>query len=272
MIKVYKKKINTKYYQMVNGFIVALFGKRLGVSHLVEYPKCGGSWIRNMIQSYLGGKEYLYDRLINRFDVIQTHSLYSRRYCRPIVVVRDPRDVFVSFYYHELRQKKDNNFEPSVFQYFEHNPSLAVEEDFANYFKAKLENVTYPVFSYSEFIASWIDRFDICMVRYEDCLTSCEGELIRIIDYLGLVADSDKINEIADYHSFEAETKRRYGTGRKAGESDASKFQRKGISGDWKNHFNEQSCRLSEKYLSDVLYKLKYEKDSTWISEFLSKG
>lgn len=41
-------------------------------------------------------------------------------------------------------------------------------------------------------------------------------------------------------------------------------FERKGIAGDWKNHFNKESKKLFKEFSSKELIKLNYEKNDNW--------
>lgn len=263
--------LRKRFFQVANGAAAAVLGRRMRVAHVVEHPKCGGSWVRNMVQQYLGGRPYLDDRLIGRRTVIQVHRLYSWRFCNPIIVVRDPRDMFVSFYYHETKYElRESTL--AVNRYFHHDPERPVREDFAEYLEAKLTHRTQPAFRYAEFLDSWLDHSnEACLVRYEDCLDDCGRELRRIVKFLNEPVDEARIDEVVDYNSFANETKRRYGVARARGHSDASKFQRKGIAGDWRNHFNRRSCELIQRFEQRSLERLGYEKDASWSTAFLDQ-
>ncbi|HNP16408.1 MAG TPA: hypothetical protein PKI99_08100, partial [Terrimesophilobacter sp.] len=82
--------LKTRGYQVVNAALLPFVAGPLGISHVVEFPKSGGSWIRNMVRSYLGAPPYYHDRILFRNAVIHGHRLHRRVYRRPIVVVRDP--------------------------------------------------------------------------------------------------------------------------------------------------------------------------------------
>ena len=108
--------------QLTNTALTPLLCRPFKLIHVVEHPKCGGTWIRRMIQTYNGSAVYLGERLQRPGDVIQVHRLYRRSYWRPIVLVRDPRDLYVSFYYHETHyQRREKNL--AIERYFRHEPS-----------------------------------------------------------------------------------------------------------------------------------------------------
>jgi hypothetical protein len=52
--------------------------------------------------------------------------------------------------------------------------------------------------------------------------------------------------------------------GRNYGEEDVRSHYRKGVSGDWVNHFSPEHCRIFKEKYNDVLIKLGYEKSANW--------
>ena len=77
---------SNRYYQVTNGFINGLFGRHLRITHLVEYPRCGGTWIRHLLQDSMEIPQYAYDRLLSKNTIIQCHKLPSRMIRRAVVV------------------------------------------------------------------------------------------------------------------------------------------------------------------------------------------
>ena len=258
----------TRFYQVANAAVIAAAGRSLGIVHVMEYPKCGGSWIRNMIQQCLGGKPYSLNGLVGRRSVVQLHALYSRRHCKPVVVVRDPRDAFVSYYYHENTYygSKDNL---AIHRHFQRQLERDLRDDFAAYLDAKLTNRTFPPFSFRQFVDSWHGRPGSCLVRYEDFLKDAPGTLRKVLDFIGVAVEDEQIRQAVADQSFAKLTKQLYGVERQRGEGETDKFMRKAIAGDWKNHFNETSCRLFERYEGDTLRRLGYETETGWIERFL---
>lgn len=255
--------------QAANIILEAAFGRYLGLVHVLEHPKCGGSWVRNMIRTYLGTELFLHDRLIRPREVIMSHRLHRRRFRKPIVVVRDPRDMYVS-YYHFQTSYEISGRDLSLNRHFHHDPARPVEEDFADYLRARLLYPAHPWFYYSQFLDSWLNRPKICVVRYEDCLRDPEAELVRMIRFLGHPIDLERIRSTVEATSFKTITQEKYGKAREAGREDNTKFHRKGVVGDWRNYFNEEACRLLQKIEGYSLWRLGYEKDETWIDRFLS--
>lgn len=262
-------KLAQRFLHLSNAGIEAALSGPLHLAHVVEFPKCGGSWVRNMLRTYRDTDLFAHDRVLRHRDVIMVHRLYRRRFPRPIVVVRDPRDLYVSFYYYETAFERRD---PSsvLFKYFHHDPQRLLQEDFHDYLRVKLLRLTHPWFFYSQFLDAWLKRAQVCVVRYEDCLAEPETQLIRMLRFLGDDIDLERVERTVQQTSFSAITQARYGQTRSPGEEDKTKFHRKGIAGDWRNHFNAASCRLLEKLEGTSLRRLGYEADAGWIERFLN--
>jgi hypothetical protein len=52
--------------------------------------------------------------------------------------------------------------------------------------------------------------------------------------------------------------------GRTEGDEDQKSHYRKGLPGDWMDHFNGQHKRYFKEHYNDLLVKLGYEKDNDW--------
>jgi Sulfotransferase domain len=258
----------TRLVQLTNITMLPLLAKPLRITHLVEYPKCGGSWVRNMIRTYIGSAPNLGDRLIFRDAVISAHRQDRRSFAFPVVIVRDPRDLYVSFYHHE-NNLEDREKALAIHRHFTHAPGLDVRDNFALYLEAKLLKDTHPWFFYSQFVDSWQYRPGACMLRYEDFLDDPEQQLIRALRFLNRPIDLERVREAVEINSFANQTRLRYGEARTSGKTDNTRFVRKGVAGDWKNHFNERSCRLLENLEGPTLRRLGYESNPDWIDEFL---
>ncbi|HED14499.1 MAG TPA: hypothetical protein ENI62_12740, partial [Gammaproteobacteria bacterium] len=219
-------------YQIANAFITRLLCKPLSLVHVVEYPKSGGSWIRNMIRSYQGSRLFTGEGLIHRGDTVLVHRLYASHYCRPIIVVRDPRDIYVSFYYYET-QYENRGKSLEIDKYYKRDPDKSLREDFAAYLEKKLLYPTHPWFFFSKFLDSWLNRPYICVVRYEDCLSDAEAQLVRILRFIDQPVDLELVRSTVEAANFKNITREKYGVSRKPAEANNLKFHRKGVAGDW---------------------------------------
>jgi hypothetical protein len=260
--------LSKRFYQVTNALLASIVGKSWQVAHVIEFPKCGGSWVSNMLRSYVGVERNDGYRLLEKDDVVQKHALYRASMSYPIVVVRDPRDMYVSCYYHET-QFEGREVNLAVERYFQRDPNRSLREDFGLYLEAKLLNRTHPRFFYSQFLDSWLNRPEVCVLRYEDCLIDPEAALVRMVRFTNRAVDLRRIREAVEENEFKAVTRRLYGEEREAGEGDGKRFVRKGVAGDWRNHFDERSCNLIEKIEGSSIRRLGYEEDRDWIPRFL---
>ena len=230
-----------------------------------EFPKCGASWVRKMLSDYLGvnqsnGNNNSHGWLgrISKNAIIQRHWLNQDfNVAKTILVVRDPRDVYNSYYFHETyfrpRAKALN-----AWGYVETDDDRTNMERYLR-FKLLSPRQSLPGFTYSELWGSYRNHDNVCVVKYEDLLVDAATELGRVLNYLGVEElDEVKLLEIIDQYSFENMSKR------KKGQANNSSHTRKGIVGDWRNYFNEQSVTLVKQQLHDFILELGYETTADW--------
>ena len=74
--------------------------------------------------------------------------------------------------------------------------------------------------------------------------------------------DEQNLNDAIDRFSFERMT------GRKRGTEDRSNFIRKGVIGDWANHFTRETAEIFDHYAGDMLVEMGYESDRNWIDRY----
>ena len=56
-------------------------------------------------------------------------------------------------------------------------------------------------------------------------------------------------------------------TGRRPGEEARGEFARKGVSGDWENHFTRAAAEVFDSYAGNALVELGYEQNSSWVEK-----
>ena len=109
-------------------------------------------------------------------------------------------------------------------------------------------------------IEQWaFGRKNVATVSYEELRNDCQSAMTRLLEqHTSKAVDQDRLKNIVANHSFEALS------GRKAGTEDPDAFIRKGIVGDWKNHFGTEAAQVFDHHFGETLVKLGYETDRGW--------
>ena len=165
-----------------------------------------------------------------------------------LTVIRDPRDVLVSasFYLANLEQSKGGWGD----QYRQQKAGGRIKE----------------LIQKGEFILSRLEKWYRAPyafnIRYKDLWRAPGRELMNIAAHLGLTFDEETIERVVDRHSFQAIT------GRKPGDERENNFHRKGIVGDWKNHFDDDSIKAfkeeKDQRWNRLLVEMGYEQNMEW--------
>jgi hypothetical protein len=209
---------------------------------LASYPKSGNTWVKFMLAQLLtgatadfdsvervipdiGGHRDLPRLLPEGARLIKTHEPrrppWGRYYKRAIYIVRDGRDVAVSYYFSMLR-------------------TGLYEGEFPGFLERFLEGDIGGFGPWHDHVASWLDGAgDTLIVRYEGLLDDATLEMKRIADHLGLSASAEALDRIVADNTADAMRGRESGTRieRERVRSDIS-FVRKASSGDWAEHLD----------------------------------
>lgn len=162
---------------------------------IASYPKSGNTWLRMLLSSLVAGQIDSFDdlpsyvpelevlgrmknayRLQSGGRMVKTHEQWTERYCRGVYVVRDCRDVAVSYYWHQL----------STGQF---------AGEFGDFFKEFLRGGVDGYGRWDRHIYSWLDaaiaaRKKFLIIRYEDMLGDAEHVLEKVARFVGLDVSS----------------------------------------------------------------------------------
>ena len=247
----------------VRGYLSPFFDSYI----ITEYPKSGGTWLSQLLSTSL---DIPYPR--NRLPVFDSSVIHgcflnSGKKNKTIVLNRDGRDIMVSFYYHSLVKKprvSDREVDRITTDLGITDVSN-IKENLPSFIDYCFANKTYPYFTWSDFVKKWHNDPSVVHTSYEALNKEATFELQRILEKLGEKVSIEKIERVVDHFSFEKQTNR------KKGQEDSAKFLRKGIVGDWKNSFTQESSELFDHYAGDELILLGYEKDHSWVNNHLNK-
>ena len=226
---------------------------------IAEYPKSGGTWIVSLLADVLdfykrdiyanennpGFDFYQHPWYKNAKDlsipgnsVIKSHELANSKLsmlkARYFHLVRDGRDVAVSRYFYEKDFCVKNG----------------IRKDFNISFDEYVEKIAY---EWRNYVRSWLES-KTPIIRYEDFLHSPHDEIrkvVRLLDYKNI---SD--NDIR--HAILQNTKDR--TRKSLSKTfKFNTFVRKGVSGDWKNHFSDHNTERFETIAGEALFATGYK-------------
>ena len=259
------RRFGTRSTQLV----AQLCGNQFPFYYVSEYPRSGGTWLGEMLAEYLDVPMPHQPLMpILRSAVLHNHWGYSPRLKRVFYLYRDGRDVCTSMYFFCLRALAHENV--AMRNYYAAKIPQAARENWqpedSRKHMAKFVQIwaTNPMgcrITWKDHVEQWVcNRQHVVKVSYEELRRDCVAALSRIIpEHVEGSVDRSKIAEIVEKFNFANQT------GRQPGSQDASSFLRKGVVGDWTNHFDEEAARIFDQYAGDLLIRLGYESDHSWV-------
>jgi len=236
---------------------VALYCNRTESIQVAEFPKCGGSWIGGMLSDLLQ-IDFPRNRFPqNRASIFHGHQLQRMPLKNVVVVWRDPRDVMVSWYHHAI--VGNSHVQPDFVSQCRklsgiHSEEIGNVKENMNMFVKWCFDAPYsPKFSWCDFYDFWVDK-DCHVVSYEEMRTSPTTALQRLGEAISdRTFEPEEIQRVVDMHSFERKS------GRQSGSEDKASFLRKGVVGDWENHFDTAALDTLMSRVGDRMEKLGYK-------------
>lgn len=227
---------------------------------IVTYPKAGTFWLAEIVYNIAKPKppseevsriytipflEFFPQETLESYPsprYLKTHLPYEMVPCdrsqdsiKYIYLARNPRDVAVS-YFHYLRAGVE----------FEWDGTWS---EFLRYFIEG--NVPYGGFF--DHVLPWWNRKDdenVLFIKYEDMKKDLRSHINLIAEFLGFKLSSEEAEFVAEKSSFKAmkadpqTNMEQFSEYFKSGTS----FMRKGITGDWVNHFSDEQLKEFEQW------------------------
>ncbi len=169
---------------------------------------------------------------------------------RAVVILRDPRDMLISWMYAQCYSHGAN----SATRLWR-RVMLSLPD------RSRLALAIMRFHMWAAAYDSWTpsrggDVRNAYVTRYEHMIADQPGEFTKMARFLGWSADQmEKV--VADF-SFQRLS------GRTPGEENPSSHYRKGVAGDWRNHFDQISGRFFEMLYPGLLVRLGYEASTVW--------
>ena len=237
-------------------------------------PKSGTTWLEKMMSSYPGyeellipganfyelrtGEGHLYDLPVNAFDGLQDCLVLTKMHCHGskqnvqvladakipyVILYRDPRDVAVSHYFYVRNTPWHGDY--AVLK------DCDIHQGIEFFISKRLPE-------FAHWMRSWRDTRapeNSVMVSYEEMLEDTAAVLRQVFELFSLEADDVRLKEIVDQNSFK---------NLEASDQGKTSFFRKGKSGDWVNHFDENLKQQFKSVDSDLLVEFGYEQNDQW--------
>jgi lipopolysaccharide transport system ATP-binding protein len=230
----------------------------------VTHPKAGSQWVRRILTECWPARVVTPQEDQGHFlgQAVRPGAVYPALYVtrgqfeaarlpplwRRFVVVRDLRDTLVSFYF-SIRFSHAPEFD-IVRRWRAELGRVSVEEGLLRLMGSWLHHA-------ADIQRSWLGER---LVRYEDLLARDLELLERVLlGECSLPAVPGRLREAVLGARFERLT-----GGRPRGQEDRSAHERKGVAGDWRNHFTGQLARQFKDRFGELLVQTGYEKDGRW--------
>ena len=249
-------------------------GRNLAVypddTFIVSYPRSGNTWTRFLIANLVHPAQEVtfanieslipdceamssrYMKTVPRPRMIKSHEYFDPRYRKVLYIVRDPRDVVLSYY----------DFSRKYRQIDDSYPLDAYVGDFVN---GRLTSADWG--TWGENVASWIStrsgRPEFLLLRYEDMQRDTASELARAARFLGIDPAPERLAAAIDRSSADRmrgmeKTQGDQWVATKNRRSDIP-FVRTATAGLWKEKLSSKSVMEIESAWGSLMNALGYE-------------
>jgi len=236
---------------------------------LVSFPRSGNTWTRFLVCNLINPDDpvnfaqlesripEIYDvtdralRAFPRPRIIKSHESFDPRYKKVIYIVRDPRDVLLSYYEFQLKRRVITE-------------ECGLEDFVPRFMESEFEPKTG---SWRDHVLSWTatrgGQKNFLLLRYEDMLANTQQESTKIASFLGFDSSPDRIAQAVDLSSADRMRtleKEQSGQWKETKNTRQDKpFVRKAASGGWKSALPEHCVAQIETAWGDVMRSVGYE-------------
>lgn len=234
---------------------------------VVSYPKSGNTWVRFLVANLMGARggvdfsnieklvpdiyQHTNEKLLRhpRPRVLKSHEYLDLRYPRVIYLVRDPRDVVLSYFHH-------------VKKFLRIERQQSIDEFVESFIAGRLDSYG----SWGQHVGTWRlakrGETDFLVIRYEDLQTDPETELAKIAVHVGINVDREMILSCLQLCDFDRMKEMELDHGKHwqplANTHKSMPFIRKGRSGGWREELEPELTRRIESAWGELMSDLGY--------------
>ena len=230
---------------------------------LASYPRSGNTWCRFLLGEILSDRKTGFDSidktvpqvgfhqialplLPGRGRLIKTHEQYRKEYAKAVYLVRDVRDVVLSYY--------DRGKYLGVFDHIAFDAFLPMF----------LQGETNTVGSWPSHVRAWLESplaqsGKLLVIKFEDMRQHTEATLGRILEFLAVPVDTLRIrNAIAANSVAGMKVKEDRSRVLPKSPDESGRFVRNGAVGGWQARLTFEQVALVERYAGAELERLGY--------------
>lgn len=237
---------------------------------IVSYFRSGSTWSRFLFGNLIHEHEavtftnmerlvpFIYnhpDRILRGLPrVLKSHECFDPRYPRVIYIVRDPRDVAVSFYFYNIKVRVIPD-------------GYSMEKFVARWMSAKVVDYADRVGSWQDHVLSWIrlrqGKPGFVLVRYEDLLRDPEKILVELAPFVGIVPTPERIeravrlSSVSHMQSLEEKQAQEWITTK--GTRQDIPFVRSAKAGEWRKRLPLGAVKMLEDAWGATIKELGYD-------------
>lgn len=244
------------------------FSRRQAPSHLIahfSHHKAGTVWFQRVLKNLAERQGWKFQSCLQQ-DLASGTQIFTQenslvelellpRY-RASHIIRDPRDMVISGYFYHLWCEESWCLEKrEKFGWQSYQQALnSVSREQGISMEIERCQSTF------ERMSQWdYRRPELMEIRFEEMLTDQYAVFERVFTHYGLSTQQVEIGlSLAEQFDFERTT------GRKKGQEADQSHLRKGVAGDWRNHFTDTHVKQFKLSYPGLLAHLGYEADDDW--------
>lgn len=254
--------------------------------YVIGFPKSGNTWLARLLSDITNSKIYIESEkdkinssensddkngkyLIHKIHA--TDDLNEVLKAKKIYILRDPRAVIVSGFFHHYRNISENKIKNSrlvklIFnyeierlnQFWSGSLYARVQYFYITIYRFIFNKKNIYEVSWSEHIKYWSSLNDIAIVRYEDLVENTFIELKRILDELGIAYRDEELKIVIEHQSFSKKKKEFL----EKGDLENLKFLRSGEKDSWRKLLTLKLQKKIEIKHQEMMKKFGYQTET----------